>query len=328
MTADAIFVFVLIAAETKLDASRLLIPMSYAALISGMLTLIATTPNIVVHEEPQGAGFDGFGFFSFAPVGLAVLAVAVGYVLVVGRRLLTGKDDEIAGGARRRSLIELWESYRVDRRHDTLQVGRDSLLGGVTIAEAALQQRYGVTILGLLRRGRSGEERIIAPAPETPLQSDDLLLVIGEAAALDRLGTEEDLAPHPISEQDRQRWLWELGAASVLIHPESGLIGRTLREADFRSNYDLKVLGMRHSGNAVADFQEVKLAPADSLFVAGSWANIERLQSQTHDFVVLELPAEHADVVPSYRRMPIAFAILAGMVLLTLFDPRQRRRTG
>ena len=70
-----------IAAETRLNASRMLMPMSYAALISGMLTLIATTPNIVVHEELKEAGFTGFGFFSFAPVGLAVLVVAIIYML-------------------------------------------------------------------------------------------------------------------------------------------------------------------------------------------------------------------------------------------------------
>ena len=80
-----------IAAETKLNASRMLMPMSYAALISGMLTLIATTPNIVVHEELKASGFDGFGFFSFAPVGIAVLVVAIVYVLFIGRRLLPGE---------------------------------------------------------------------------------------------------------------------------------------------------------------------------------------------------------------------------------------------
>jgi di/tricarboxylate transporter len=115
-----------IAAETKLDASRMLIPMSYAALISGMLTLIATTPNIVVHEELQGAGFDGFGFFSFAPVGIAVLAVAVGYVLVFGRRFLSAEAGGSTNGRRRQTIFELWEGYRADRRHDSLWIGPDS----------------------------------------------------------------------------------------------------------------------------------------------------------------------------------------------------------
>lgn len=97
-----------IAAETNLSASRMLIPMSYAALISGMLTLIATTPNLVVHEELIDAGYEGFGFFSFSLVGIAVLIVAVAYILFIGRRLLPGEIQTTGSGRQGRSLFELW----------------------------------------------------------------------------------------------------------------------------------------------------------------------------------------------------------------------------
>jgi di/tricarboxylate transporter len=86
----AIFIPIIlrVAAETGLNASRFLMPMSYAALISGMLTLIATTPNLVVSEELKVAGYTEFGFFSFTLVGLAVLVVAILYMLTLGRRLI------------------------------------------------------------------------------------------------------------------------------------------------------------------------------------------------------------------------------------------------
>ena len=99
-----------IAADTGLNNQRMLIPMSYAALISGMLTLIATTPNIVVHEELKGAGYTGFGFFSFAPVGIAVLAVAVIYILLIGRRLLSAETRSSLVDKRGRSIDALWLS--------------------------------------------------------------------------------------------------------------------------------------------------------------------------------------------------------------------------
>jgi len=83
-----------VAAETNRSASRLLLPMSYAALISGMLTLIASPPNLVVSEELKESGFDGFGFFSFTLVGLAILVVAIVYVVLIGRRLLPGETGE------------------------------------------------------------------------------------------------------------------------------------------------------------------------------------------------------------------------------------------
>ena len=82
----------------------------------------------------------------------------------------------------------------------------------------------------------------------------------------------------------------------VLIHPESGLIGKTLREAAFRSEFGLHVLGMRRAREPVADFADTKLTAADSLFVAGAWSRIRQLHAMHHDFVVLEVPAY---IIPS-----------------------------
>ena len=93
-----------------------------------------------------------------------------------------------------------------------------------------------------------------------------------------------------------------------------------MRESEFRSRHGLHVLGVRREKQALADFGDANLHTADSLLVAGPWTRIHQLQSQTHDFVVLEMPKEHAEVVPSYRRMPVALTILVGMVLLTLLD--------
>lgn len=79
-----------ISARTDLNASHLLMPLSFAALVGGMLTLIATTPNLVVNAELEGKGMEAFGFFAFTPIGLAVLAVATLYMWLVGRHLLPG----------------------------------------------------------------------------------------------------------------------------------------------------------------------------------------------------------------------------------------------
>ena len=125
-----------IARETNLNASRILLPMSYAALISGMLTVIATTPNLVVSEELKVAGYDGFGFFSFTLVGIAVLAVAILYILVFGRHLLP-KEPELEGGGdgKVRSILDLWNEYSATRELRQLQVSADSAAIGKTVAE-------------------------------------------------------------------------------------------------------------------------------------------------------------------------------------------------
>jgi di/tricarboxylate transporter len=309
-----------VAAETKLNASKLLLPMSYAALISGMLTLIATTPNLVVHEELQNAGYDGLGFFSFAPVGLAVLVVAVAYMLLVGRRLLPAPLEESAGDKSGRSILELWESFRVARKYESARIDANSPLVGSTIAATTIESRYRVRVLGIMPQRGGGEERIASLEPGMELHAGDTLLIVGLPADNERLMAEQFLTPVPASKRNQQRWLWELGGVPVLIHPESGLIGKSLREVKFRSRFGAHVFGLRRNLEPIADYKDVRLAASDSLLVVGPWSRIQQLQSRHHDFVVLEMPKEYTEVVPAYRRMPVALIILAAMVLLSIFD--------
>jgi di/tricarboxylate transporter len=309
-----------IAAETNINASRLLLPMSYAALISGMLTLIATTPNLVVHEELRDAGFDGFGFFSFAPIGLGVLIAAIGYMLLLGRRLLSAPQEQPGAGRRGRSIDELWVDYCIGERIVIYQVQTGSGLAGQTIAESALHTTHGARVLGIKRRGRRSDDRIATPSPQTQLFGGDNLVMVGEPVRMEQMARDMGMTVVKESARDRQLWFWEMGSTVVLIHPESTLIGKTLRESEFRSNYSVHVVGVRRGGEPLQDFQNVRLQASDTLLVSGPWSRLQQLQSQTHDFVVLEMPREQTERVQAYRRMPVALTILAGMVLLTLFD--------
>ncbi len=309
-----------IAAETNRNASRLLIPMSYAALISGMLTLIATTPNIVVTEELKVAGVEGFGFFSFTPIGVVTLVVAITYILLVGRRMLPAEVEQRAADREVRSLHELWQDFGITGELHSLRISAGSPLVGSTIAESVLSTRYQVRVMGVMRPLPRSEDRIATPAPETELHANDVLIVICTTENLDRLIVERELTRRPITDRERQRWLWEVGGAAVLIHPESKLIGKTIRETEFRSTYGLHVLGVRHAQKPVVDFEDAKLRVSDSLFVVGPWSRIDALQSRTHDFVVTELPHEQTEIVKAYRKMPVALTILAAMVLLSIFD--------
>jgi len=308
-----------IAAETKLNSSRLLMPMSYAALISGMMTLIATTPNIVVHEELKNSGFTGFGFFGFTVVGVAILLVAVAYMLLFGRRLLPAEAVDTAGSITVRSIFDIWEDFRTGEDYQRLRIDERSPLADITLAEADLESRYQLRILGVMRGG-SGELHLAAVSPAIQLAGGDMLAVVGSPEELERFCEEQTLQPQPRSKQEQNRWLWDIGGSVALIHPDSGLIGKSLRDAEFRSNYGIDVLGLRRAGEAVAEYANTRLQASDSLFLVGPWSSIRQLQTLAHDFIVLEMPAELADVVPSYRRMPVALAILVAMVLLTVFD--------
>ena len=309
-----------IAAETKLNASRLLMPMSYAALISGMLTLIATTPNIVVSEELKRAGFDGFGFFSFTPVGLAVLVVAIAYILLAGRHLMPEPPKEVSGGGPRRSITEMFEPFQTDRDAKYVNIAPRSPLVGKTIQECGFGDRYSVTVIGLSRRRKTKQETIMAAEAQTELQAGDLLVIYGRPENLSQLIDEQLLQERTLTAEEHKRGLWETGGAVILIHPESSLTGKSLRDIEFRNRYGLHVLGLRRSGEPLSDYADQKLAPSDSLFVIGPWSNIRQLRARNHDFIVLETPAEEEEIVPSYKKMPVSLMILSAMVVLSILD--------
>ena len=193
-------------------------------------------------------------------------------------------------------------------------------MAGKTIAEAEIESRYKVRILGIARPIRGGLHRIPMPGPDIDLRAEDSILVVGNSEQSERLHAEQTLMMLPASPKESQRWLWELGGAVVLIHPDSRLIGKSIREAEFRSTYGLQVLGLRHARQVVSHFEDWQLRSSDTLFVVGRWTSIRKLQSHLHDFVVTELPSEHTEVVTSYRRRPIAITILVSMILLTVFD--------
>lgn len=308
-----------IAQETRLNAARMLIPLSYASLISGMQTLIATTPNIVVHEQLKSAGFEGFGFFSFTPVGLAVLVVCILYILIAGRRMLGDQYSEESTRQRNRSVGEIWQKYAPGSTYQKVRIEADSPLAGLSIGETQLDREYRVRIVGLQRRKR-GQDRVVWPSANTELVAGTTLYVFGKPRDIKRLATENQLTLAPPNENDRKHWMWDVSGAAILIHPESRLLGKSIRDCAFRSEHGVHVLGLRRNFKAVEEFGQVDLHAADSLFVVGPWAKIQQLSQKTHDFVVTEYPREHTDAVPSYERIGISLAILASMVLLTIFN--------
>ena len=308
-----------IARRSHSGAGQLLLPMSYAALVSGMLTLIATPPNLVISGELSNQGFQPLGFFSFSAIGIVVLAGLMLYMVVIGKHWLP-KADSTDTASVRRSIQALWDEYRVDRELIYLQIGPDSPLHGKTIAQSELYKRYGLRVLDLSQRVRGWRELKAGVSPDIVLHSDDVLHVAIPSSQLDEAKQANQLFVFHPSQLETQYRSWEFGAVSVLIHPDSKLIGKSIREAQFRDRYGLDVFGVRRNRQSIEHFQDLLLQPSDSLLVTGPWARITHLQQQNHDFVVLETPAEASDVVPAFQKMPAALIITTLMVLSSVFN--------
>src|SRR5262245_55815213 len=164
-----------IARSTGAAPSRLMMPLSFAALISGMLTLIATAPNLVVNSELARPGLASFHFFSFTPFGLPVLVMGILY-MVFARRWLAAETAESADGARQASLSDWIERYRLADHEYRVRVTERSPLVGKTLQELDLRGTSGVNIVAVERSRRFGRD-VRRPSAKMELRADDILLI-------------------------------------------------------------------------------------------------------------------------------------------------------
>ena len=317
----AIFIPVVLGLTARLGISpgRLMMPMAFAALLSGLLTLIATPPNLVVNDALLSAGLHPFSFFGVTPLGLLALALGIGYMALIGSRLLPASPPATGTAGRRQTLRELGESYQSIGQLHRLWVAPDSPLIGQTVTEARLRTRYGITLIGVGRTEHFAEV-VSSALAHTELRFADVLYVVGPAEAVETLSAAEVLIRLPIEEHQQRSLVKELGLVEVLLPPDSELIGQTLQQAAFRSHHGLSVLGIRRGGQSLpGNLAREKLAFGDTLLIAGAWKRISLLQGDSRDFLVLNLPAELSEVAPSYRQAPFALAILLAMVVLMTF---------
>ena len=312
-------VVLLVANRRKLSPSRLMMPLAYAGLMSGMLTLVGTAPNLVVDSALRHAGHAGLGFFSFTPFGVTILAAGIGYLLVA-RRWLNPRDDDGSTGKRRRHMMDFVKDYHLENREYRLRVEAGSPLIGKTLEGVGTRRREAANVVAIERTKNGNHSELLEPRPDLVLQADDVLYVdVAKPPDEGRLQLLSGLKLEPLPMHgryftDHSR---DIGMAEVLLPPDSDLVGRTIVEATFRTRLRLNVIGLRRGREAFGgSISDEKLRAGDTLLVIGRWKHIRNLQKRTRDFVVLTLPAEIDEVAPAASRAPFALACLAIMVVL------------
>lgn len=317
--------------STRISASRLLIPLAFGSLLGGSMTLIGTPPNLIVTDLLRDQGLRPFQFFDFTPIGLALLAAGVLYMLLVGSRLLPDYKPR-QDVQRVETPEELVSIYRLPDNLFRLRVRRGSELVGQTLAESHLRQDYNVTILDIQRQAeprpvaKIGERRLvlqndgyasISPTADTQINAGDILIVQGELNDVGHAAASMNLGVQPARATDDYSLISEeAGIAEILLPPRSSLIDRTLVEIRFGSLYRLTVLSIRRPGAEESpDLKTTRLQFGDSLLVQGPWRNILELKKQPRDFVVMGQPEEMLGA-PARAKAPIALIIMALMLLL------------
>jgi len=328
----AIFIPVVLscASRMRVPPSRLMMTLSFAALISGMQTLVSTPPNMMVDSALRREGYEGLKFFSYTPIGLIVLVLGLGYMLVARRWLNGPKKTE--GGAvgadgraesdgasevnSQRRLQDFIKDYQLAGRAYRARIKIHSPLVGLKLRELTLRQDYGANIVAVERRGRFSDE-LREPNSGLELRDGDVLLIDlfregADVAVLCRAMSLEVLAMPEGYFTDESR---AIGMAEVLLPPDSGMIGKTVPEAALRRRYGLNVVGLRRGRKALGTVAlEQRFHAGDTLLVIGSWKAIRRLQRRLEDFLVLTMPAESESVAPALSRAPYALFSLAVMV--------------
>ena len=326
-------IVVSLAASANLNASRLLMPLAFASSM-GLFTLIATPPNLVIHEQLVSGGYEGLSFFSFFPVGLICVTVGTIVLLPLTKWFLSkkgGKDGK--KGQSGKSLNELVKEYGLSDNLYRLKVLNTSLLKGKTIVELDVRRKYGLNIIEV-RRSDSSQHRFLKPStpqqivsPRTQLQPDDVLYVRGPQDKMEQfviayqLEKLESASPEEMAKGGKALDFYDVGIAEIVLMPSSKLINQTVKECGFRDKFNVNILGIRRNNEyMLRDLGSQRVHSGDVLLVQGTWANIARLSQDDTEWVVLGQPlAEAAKVTLDYKA-PIAAAIMILMVCMMVFD--------
>lgn len=289
-----------VAKETNTSPSKLLIPLSFASLMGGNMTIIGTPPNILASSILETYGdLEPFGFFDFLPTGAVILLTGVLYMVLIGRRLLPDHTP-VADAAMDESIQEFLTE---------VQIMEQSPLIGQTANDSSLGELYDLNLLHIRhpdgslefaatdRQFRSGDVLVIEGKPEQ-------ILAASRANQLKLLDTTGD----PIQLENDG-----LKVVEIILAPGSRFEGKSLREVDFRRRYDVTVLAIRHHGRSImSGLADEPLVFGDILLVQGPAQKIDLLRSGA-SFLVLDTAQ------PILRRTERA-PIVVGIVLLTILS--------
>ncbi|WP_394347536.1 SLC13 family permease [Natronomonas salsuginis] len=302
-----------ISKKTGVSPSKLLMPISFAAMLGGMLTLIGTSTNILASDVSGRLIGRTFSMFEFTQLGLVVLVTGVVYMATVGRYLV---PERISTGD------ELVEDFDMAEYLTEVVVRDDSPLVGETVEQSLEAVDLDVDIVQLVR----GRSVFSEPLARKEIRAGDIFVLRADRETLLELIDTEglDLAPDAgvtderlEVESDDVEQAVEQSLVEVVISPETSLVGETLETLNFRTRYDATVLAIRRGGQIIhARMDERRLRGGDTLLIQATEETIQRFGTDRNFILARELTR------PDFRttRIPIALGIVAGVIALAALD--------
>jgi di/tricarboxylate transporter len=282
--------------------SKFLLPVSYAAIFGGMCTLIGTSTNLIVHGLLIQNGYDGFSFFEISKIGIPAALLGLGYIGLLGSRMLPDRKETIIQlGEKTREFViglKVTESYN--------GVGK-------TIEQAELRHLKGLFLFQIER-----DNRIITPAkPDTIIQVNDRLFFTGIPETIMDLQRVPGLRLIEDSTFDLKHFdSTKIKTFEAVISSSSPLVGKNVRESDFRRHYDAVIIAIHRSGERIVKkIGDIVLHPGDTLLLLAPADFFDKWYHSRH-FYLVSNPFK-VDSMPRKKKL-IAAAALIGMVILTV----------
>ena len=286
-------VFIQLSRRIGVSPSKLLIPLSYMAMMGGMITLLGTSTNLLVDGVARAQGLPAFTIFEIAPLGLLQVTVGATYLALIGHRLLP----------ERQSLGQLLGDRQKMRYFTEVAVPEGSGLIGQVPRQADIFRREGLRVIDVLR----GDASLRRDMDNVTLEPGDRVVLRTEMAELMGLQQSRDLrSVDKLSSVATE-------TVEVLITPGCRMIGRSLGQMRLRRRYGVYPLAVhRRNQNLGRQLEDVIVQVGDTLLLEGAPADMQRL-AQDMDLVNIARPSAQAY---RRRRAPIAVAALAGVVVL------------
>lgn len=310
----------------NISPAKLMMPLAFASSLGGVLTLIGTPPNLIVSNYLADEGKPQFAFFDFLPIGLICLAIGTLLLYPLCRFFLDKKGRDGMEKGEERTLAGLLTEYHIEDLVFKLKPrDQHSLLEGRNVVELDIHRRFGVTVLEIRRenKGLFNNMQQITLGPDTVFEQNDILFVLGVPDRVKHFAECNNLV---ICEDEKegqptQLDFYQVGLTEVLITPESALINRPLRAANFSERYGLKVLAIKRNGKYIFDdFLDDVVRSGDMLLMHGPWKGINSLAKKTREWLVIGRPDQAAESVTLNYKAPLAAFIMIVMVLAMVFE--------
>ncbi len=289
------------AKQNRISVSKLMIPLSYAAVLSGTVTMISTSTNLLVNGMLISAKGEGLGMFALAGVGIPITFAGILFVIATNRWLLPD----------RRPPIEQFSDIR--EYSAEMMVEPLGPLVGKSIELAGLRQLPNTFLAEIERDG----EIMPAVSPQEKLRANDRLVFVGAVGAVVDLQKIRGLQPatDQIFKLDAPRD--RRGLIEAVVSPQCPLIGQTIRAGEFRSVYNAVIIALARSGERLNQkIGDIVLQAGDTLLLEAHHSFAER-QRNSHHFYLVSRVEDFAPV--RYDRAYTALIILLGMVVLASF---------